>query len=65
MRTFVFDFKGMYPVGAYVIATSTSMAKAKVIAQDEVRTQGFDPETVEFIAMGQPNESCIIANGDY
>ena len=66
-NTYIFDFMGHYPVGAYLAVVATNEDLARRYAKDTVKDMGFDPKSVTLMHVMECDRTgvFIIANGDY
>lgn len=64
---YIFSFEGLWPVGAYLAVTTTTVAGAFEIAQAALAQEGFDPESLCLHKTMDPKSESVymIANGDY
>ncbi len=66
--TYIFSFKGLYPIGAYLAVVSTTVEVAWDHAYKHLQDRGFDPETLQLEKLMDSfdmNKPYIIADGDY
>lgn len=67
MNTYIFDFMGQWPVGAYIAVVDDGLCEAFETAKEEVAAMGFNPESVTFMRTlaGDQKGYFVISNGDY